>query len=281
MCAFCSPTLNEHDYPATPSATYVSYRKNHAASKKIPSIPPTSLSTDFLVKCILGAYALHGLSTLGCRQRLGAVDDKRHISLNKDEGPDKNPRSGSLIEDKVAIHCLETVEHHHFTVLAWRPKKDGVETLPFLDREGNILPISGHNLEALQVSVGKIATHPFSSDSSKDTLQQENAELKEILRGEAINDFHLTVTLLPENHLRAVVGFVKSIIQEKDLKDTKERHEQMETELEILSESTDEYVTKLRSHFPYADYYQLKLAMVECKLDVSELACNFEDFVER
>ncbi|EWZ85388.1 hypothetical protein NW765_007016 [Fusarium oxysporum] len=131
-----------------------------------------------------------------CDYEVVAVDDKRHISLNKDEGLYKDPRSGSLIDDKVAIHCLETVEHHHFTVLAWRPKKDGVETLPFLDREGNILPISGHNLEDLQVSVGKIATHPFSSDSSKDILQQENAELKEILREEAINDldnrFHET-----------------------------------------------------------------------------------------
>ncbi|RKL19347.1 hypothetical protein BFJ68_g3621 [Fusarium oxysporum] len=223
MCAFCPPTLNEHDYPATPCATYVSYRKHHAVSKKIPSIPPASLSTDFLVKCILDAYALHVLvhvfnmvqhTTLEdedmpctvpwvvdkeweiCDYEVVAVDDKRHISLNKDEGLDKDPRSGSLIDDKVAIHCLETVEHHHFTVLSWRPKKDGVETLPFLDREGNILPISGHNLEDLQVSVGKIATHPFSSDSSKDILQQENAELKEILREEAINDldnrFHET-----------------------------------------------------------------------------------------
>ncbi|RYC93752.1 hypothetical protein BFJ63_vAg3390 [Fusarium oxysporum f. sp. narcissi] len=208
MCAFCPPTLNEHDYQATPCATYVSYRKNHAVSKKIPSIPPASLSTDFLVKCILDAYALHVLvhvfnmvqhTTLEdedmpctvpwvvdkdweiCDYEVVAVDDKRHISLNKDEGLDKDPRS---------------VEHHHFTVLAWRPKKDGVETLPFLDREGNILPISGHNLEDLQVSVGKIATHPFSSDSSKYILQQENAELKEILREETINDldnrFHET-----------------------------------------------------------------------------------------
>lgn len=215
MCVYCSPTDNEVGYQATPCAIYVSYWKNHAASKNIPYISPTSLSTDFLVKCILDACTLHELvhvfnmvqhTTLEdddmpgtvpwvadndqeiCDYEVVAVDDKRYSSLTKDECPVKNPRSGGLIDDKVAIHCLKTVEHHRFTVLAWRPKKDGAETLPFMDREGNVLPFSGHNLEALQASVGKIATHPSSNNSSKATLQQENAELKEILREEAISD---------------------------------------------------------------------------------------------
>ncbi|KAF5572478.1 hypothetical protein FPANT_13047, partial [Fusarium pseudoanthophilum] len=67
----------------------------------------------------------------------------------------------------------------------------------------------------------------------------------------------------------------------QNLKDTKERNEKMEKELEVLSESAQQYVTELRSHVQYADYYQLRLTMMECRLDVSELACGFEDFVER
>ncbi|KAF5542297.1 reverse transcriptase [Fusarium napiforme] len=47
------------------------------------------------------------------------------------------------------------------------------------------------------------------------------------------------------------------------LKDTKERNERIEQELKALSELADQ------------------LAMVECKLDVSELTRGFEDFVER
>ncbi|KAG5803703.1 hypothetical protein H9Q74_009041 [Fusarium xylarioides] len=65
------------------------------------------------------------------------------------------------------------------------------------------------------------------------------------------------------------------------LKDTKERNERIEQELKVLSESADQYVTGLKSHVQYADYYQLKLAMMEWKLDVSELADGFEVFVER
>ncbi|KAF5587299.1 uncharacterized protein FSUBG_11839 [Fusarium subglutinans] len=67
----------------------------------------------------------------------------------------------------------------------------------------------------------------------------------------------------------------------QDLHDTKERNEQVEKELEGLSKSADQYVTELRGHVQYADYYQIRLAMAECKLDVSELTAGFEDFVER
>ncbi|KAF5670359.1 hypothetical protein FCIRC_8967 [Fusarium circinatum] len=67
----------------------------------------------------------------------------------------------------------------------------------------------------------------------------------------------------------------------QDLQDTKDRNEQLEKELEGLSKSADQYVTELRGHVQYADYYQIRLAMAECKLDVSEFTCGFEDFVER
>ncbi|KAF5556847.1 hypothetical protein FMEXI_900 [Fusarium mexicanum] len=67
----------------------------------------------------------------------------------------------------------------------------------------------------------------------------------------------------------------------QDLQDTKERNEQVEKELEAVSKSADQYVTDLGGHVQYADYYQTRLAMAEYKLDVSELTCGFEDFVER
>ncbi|KAF5610091.1 uncharacterized protein FTJAE_14277 [Fusarium tjaetaba] len=47
------------------------------------------------------------------------------------------------------------------------------------------------------------------------------------------------------------------------LKDTTERNERIEQELEVLSKSADQ------------------LTMMECKLDVTELTCGFEDFVEK
>ncbi|EWY82964.1 hypothetical protein FOYG_15044 [Fusarium oxysporum NRRL 32931] len=227
MCVYCSPTDNEVGYQATPCAIYVSYWKNHAASKNIPYISPTSLSTDFLVKCILDACTLHGLVHVFnmeiCDYEVVAVDDKRYSSLTKDECPVKNPRSGGLIDDKVAIHCLKTVEHHRFTVLAWRPKKDGAETLPFMDREGNVLPFSGHNLEALQASVGKIATHPSSNNSSKATLQQENAELKEILREEVISDL--------DSRFYEINDRAEVVFWQQNYREMKERDNSLEAKL--------------------------------------------------
>ncbi|KAG7409063.1 hypothetical protein LZL87_013526 [Fusarium oxysporum] len=165
MRVHCSPSDNNDDYPAAPCATCVSWWKTYAATKKAPSIPPTSLSTPFLAKCILDAYALRGVvhvvnmdqytelegdddpSTVPwvaddddddrelCDYEVVAVDGKRYSSLSKDQVPDKNPRTGGVIDDKVAIHCLKTVETHRFTVLAWRPKMYRDESMPFMDRE--------------------------------------------------------------------------------------------------------------------------------------------------
>ncbi|KAF5694818.1 hypothetical protein FDENT_946 [Fusarium denticulatum] len=67
----------------------------------------------------------------------------------------------------------------------------------------------------------------------------------------------------------------------QNLKDTKERNEQIEKGVKVLCESADQYVTELRSYVKYADYYQLRLAMMEYKLDVSELICGFEISVKR
>ncbi|KAF5559682.1 hypothetical protein FPHYL_6995 [Fusarium phyllophilum] len=249
-----------------------------------------------------------------CDYEVVAVDDKIYSSLTKDEDFDKNLRSGDLLDDAVAIDCLATVEEQHLRVLAWRPKKNGVKTMPFMDRDGNVLPVSGHNLEALQASVGKVIRHDSGKDSNKTTVQQESNELKGILPEEAIKEmndrFHdinnrEKVVFEPQNYrkmkqevetikaklcseclnLRALSNAdrVQKKLQDaiQDLQYTKERNEQLEKDLEVLSKSADQYVTELRGHVQYADYYQLRLATMECKLDVSELTCGFEDFVER
>lgn len=45
-----------------------------------------------------------------------------------------------------------------------------------MDREGNVMHSSGHNIEVLGAPVHNITTHSSSSDSSKAIVQQDSVE---------------------------------------------------------------------------------------------------------
>ncbi|KAG5789846.1 hypothetical protein H9Q69_011089 [Fusarium xylarioides] len=52
----------------------------------------------------------------------------------------ENPRSGGPIRDKLALEACSKLCSAGYRVLAWRPRCD--EVMPFMDEEGNTLPIA-------------------------------------------------------------------------------------------------------------------------------------------
>ncbi|KAF5989807.1 hypothetical protein FBULB1_572 [Fusarium bulbicola] len=68
------------------------------------------------------------------------IDEVAHRLFILRDKTIKSPRSGGPIHDKFALEACGNLRSVGYAVLAWRPYCD--EAMPFMDEDGNILPIT-------------------------------------------------------------------------------------------------------------------------------------------
>ncbi|KAF5619162.1 uncharacterized protein FTJAE_12045 [Fusarium tjaetaba] len=95
------------------------------------------------------------------------------------DATDENPRSGGPIRDKLALEACRELNSAGYEILAWQPYCD--ELTPFMDQEGNTLPIEGRPIITNWPELGVTRMREQNLQLKSKAIQREAEDIQDKL----------------------------------------------------------------------------------------------------